>query len=246
MVSYDASLPTAPEGESVLIVMAHPDDAEFGCGGTIARWAAAGKHINYVLCTSGDKGTSDPFVNPFELARTRRQEQINAAHALGAHEVTFLTYSDGVLQNTLDLRRDIVRQIRRFRPDAVVCQDPTARWGGTGYLNHPDHRAAGDACLDAVYPSARDPHVFPELLLEGLEPHKVREVFMSTQAHADVWVDISDFVDHKIAALREHVSQTGDRVEQLEERIRERSRNQARALELPFEYAEGYKYFKLG
>jgi LmbE family N-acetylglucosaminyl deacetylase len=246
MVSYNTSLPTEPAGSRVLIVMAHPDDAEFGCGGTIARWAAAGKHISYVLCTSGDKGTSDPAVNPFELARTRRQEQVNAAHALGAHEVAFLTYSDGVLQNTLELRRDIVRQIRRFRPDAVVCQDPTARWGGTGYLNHPDHRAAGDACLDAVYPSARDPHVFPELLLEGLEPHKVREVFMSTMTHADVWIDISDFVDRKIAALREHVSQTGDRADRLEERIRERSRNQARALELPFEYAEGYRYFKLG
>jgi len=246
MVSSDGALPTIPEGESVLIVMAHPDDAEFGCGATIASWAAAGKVINYVLCTSGDKGSSDPSVNPFELARTRRVEQINAAHALGARDVTFLSYNDGVLRNTLELRRDIVREIRRLRPDAVVCQDPTQRWGGTGYLNHPDHRAAGDACLDAVYPSARDPHVFPELLLEGWQPHKVREVFMSTQSNADVWVDVTGGMDRKLAALREHVSQTGERWDQVEERVRERSRALATSLELPFEYAEAFKYFKLG
>jgi LmbE family N-acetylglucosaminyl deacetylase len=245
MVSYDGPLPTIPEGDSVLVVMAHPDDAEFNCGGTIAHWVAAGKVINYVLCTSGDKGTSDPSVNPFELARTRRIEQINAAHTLGARDVTFLGYSDGVLQNTLELRRDIVRQIRRYRPDAIICQDPTQRWGGTGYLNHPDHRAAGDACLDAVFPSARDPHVFPELLLEGLEPHKVREVFMASQANADVWIDVTECMSTKIEALRQHVSQVGHRSEQLEERIRERSRAATRALELPFEYAEGYRYFKL-
>ncbi len=246
MVSSDGALPTIPEGESVLIVMAHPDDAEFGCGATIASWAAAGKVINYVLCTSGDKGSSDPSVNPFELARTRRGEQINAAHALGARDVTFLSYDDGVLRNTLELRRDIVREIRRLRPDAVVCQDPTQRWGGTGYLNHPDHRAAGDACLDAVYPSARDPHVFPELLLEGWQPHKVREVFMSTQSNADVWVDVTGGMDRKLAALREHVSQTSERWDQVEERVRERSRALATSLELPFEYAEAFKYFKLG
>ncbi len=246
MVSSDGALPTIPEGESVLIVMAHPDDAEFGCGATIASWAAAGKVINYVLCTSGDKGSSDPSVNPFELARTRRSEQVNAAHALGARDVTFLSYSDGVLRNTLELRRDIVREIRRLRPDAVVCQDPTQRWGGTGYLNHPDHRAAGDACLDAVYPSARDPHVFPELLLEGWHPHKVREVFMSTQSNADVWVDVTGGMDRKLAALREHISQTGERWDQVEERVRERSRALAKSLELPFEYTEAFKYFKLG
>ncbi len=164
----DGPLPTMPEGNSVLVVMAHPDDAEFGCGGTIAKWAAAGKEINYVLCTSGDKGSSDPDISPYRLAQTRRGEQINAAHALGARDVVFLSHEDGTLRNTIELRRDIVREIRRFRPDAVICQDPTMRFGGNRYLNHPDHRAAGDACLDAVYPSARDPHVFPELLIEEL------------------------------------------------------------------------------
>src|SRR5262245_10864499 len=157
MVTIDGQLPAEPEGDSVLVVMAHPDDAEFGCGGTIARWAAAGKEINYVLCTSGDKGSSDPDMSPYKLAQIRRVEQTNAAHTLGAKDVVFLSYEDGTLRNTIELRRDIVREIRRFRPDAVICQDPTMRFGGNRYLNHPDHRAAGDACLDAVYPSARDP-----------------------------------------------------------------------------------------
>ena len=241
----DGPLPTIPEGNSVLVVMAHPDDAEFGCGGTIAKWAAAGKDINYVLCTSGDKGSSDPSMSPYKLAQMRRTEQINAAHALGAHEVVFLSHEDGTLRNTIELRRDIVREIRRFRPDAVICQDPTMRWGGNRYLNHPDHRAAGDACLDAVYPSARDPHVFPELLIENLLPHKVREVFMSTSQNVDVWIDITDCFDRKLEGLRQHTSQVAARWDQMIERIKERSRAVARQNELPFELAEGYKYFRL-
>ncbi len=245
MVMIDGPLPSVPEGNSVLVVMAHPDDAEFGCGGTIARWASAGKEINYVLCTSGDKGSGDPNAVPYQLAKTRRAEQVAAAHALGAHEVVFLGYEDGVLRNTLELRRDIVRQIRRFRPDAVICQDPTMRFGGNRYLNHPDHRAAGDACLDAVYPSARDPHVFPELLIEDLLPHKVREVFMSTQQNADLWIDITACFERKLEGLRQHTSQVGDRFEQVVERIKERSRQLAKAQGLDFEYAEGYRYFRL-
>jgi LmbE family N-acetylglucosaminyl deacetylase len=245
MVMLDTPLPTMPEGPSVLVVMAHPDDAEFGCGGTIAKWASAGKVINYLLCTSGDKGSSDPDISPYRLAQTRREEQINAAHALGARDVTFLSYEDGTLTNTLALRRDIVREIRRFRPDAVICQDPTMRFGGNRYLNHPDHRAAGDACLDAVYPSARDPHVFPELLIDELLPHKVREVFMSTTQNAEVWVDITDCFDRKLEGLREHKSQVAARWEQMEERIRERSRQVARLNNVPFELAEGYRYFRL-
>jgi LmbE family N-acetylglucosaminyl deacetylase len=241
----DGAVPSIPEGNSVLVVMAHPDDAEFGCGGTIAKWAAAGKEINYVLCTSGDKGSSDLDMNTYKLAQQRRVEQINAAHTLGAKDVVFLSYEDGTLRNTLELRRDIVREIRRFRPDAVICQDPTMRFGGSRYLNHPDHRAAGDACLDAVYPSARDPHVFPELLVENLMPHKVREVFMSTQQNPDVWVDITDCFQKKIDGLREHVSQVGDRMEQVEQRIRERFEAAARQYNLPYELAEGFRYFRL-
>jgi LmbE family N-acetylglucosaminyl deacetylase len=245
MVTLDGPVPTLPEGNSVLVVMAHPDDAEFGCGGTIARWAAAGKEINYVLCTSGDKGSSDPEMSPYKLAQIRRVEQTNAAHTLGAKDVVFLSYEDGTLRNTIELRRDIVREIRRFRPDAVICQDPTMRFGGNRYLNHPDHRAAGDACLDAVYPSARDPHVFPELMVENLLPHKVREVFMSTQQNPDVWIDISECFERKLEGLRQHTSQVGDRFEQVVERIKERSRALTKAQGLPYDYAEGYRYFRL-
>jgi LmbE family N-acetylglucosaminyl deacetylase len=241
----DGPVPTAPEGNRVLVVMAHPDDAEFGCGGTIARWAAAGKEINYLLCTSGDKGSSDPDSNPVQLARTRRAEQLNAAHALGARDVVFLSYADGTLRNTIELRRDIVREIRRFKPDAVICQDPTMRFGGNRYLNHPDHRAAGDACLDAVYPSARDPHVFPELMVENLGPHKVREVFMSTSQNPDVWIDITDCFERKLEGLRQHESQVGQRWEQTVQRIRERSQHTARQNNLPFEMGESYRYFRL-
>jgi len=242
---FDAPPPSMPEGTRVLVVMAHPDDAEFGCGGTIAKWAAAGKEINYVLCTSGDKGSSDPTLNPVSLARTRRQEQTNAAHALGAREVRFLSYEDGTLRNTLELRHDIVREIRRFKPDAVICQDPTMRFGGNRYLNHPDHRAAGDACLDAVYPSARDPHVFPDLMLDGFEPHKVHEVFMSTMQNPDVWVDISECFDRKLEGLRQHQSQVGERFERVVERMRERSHMVARTFNLPFDMGEGFRYFRL-
>jgi LmbE family N-acetylglucosaminyl deacetylase len=241
----DSPVPTEPEGTCVLVVMAHPDDAEFGCGGTIAKWAAAGKEINYVVCTSGDKGSSDLTVSPVALAQTRRVEQVNAAHALGAREVVFLSYEDGTLQNTLRLRRDIVREIRRFKPDAIICQDPTMRFGGNRYLNHPDHRAAGDACLDAVYPSARDPHVFPELMVEGFGAHKVREVFMSTMQNPDVWIDISGCFERKLEGLRQHTSQVGTRFEEVVERIRERSRQTAKMFDLPFEMGEGFRYFRL-
>jgi LmbE family N-acetylglucosaminyl deacetylase len=241
----DTPVPTEPEGNRVLVVMAHPDDAEFGCGGTIAKWAAAGKEINYVLCTSGDKGSSDLNISPVTLAQTRRVEQVHAAHALGARDVVFLSYEDGTLQNTLQLRRDIAREIRRFKPDSVICQDPTMRFGGSRYLNHPDHRAAGDACLDAVYPSARDPHVFPELIVEGFGPHKVKEVFVSTMQNPDVWIDVSECFERKLEGLRAHSSQVGSRFDQVVERIRARSRQTAQLFNLPFDVGEGFRYFRL-
>jgi LmbE family N-acetylglucosaminyl deacetylase len=227
-----------------MVVVAHPDDAEFGSAGTVAKWAREGKEIVYVLCTSGDKGTSDRSISPAQLAEVRRREQEAACRVLGVKEVVFLGYEDGVLQSTLELRRDIVRQIRRFKPDIVICPDPTSRWYGQQYLNHPDHRAAGDAALDAIYPSARDPHVFTELLAEGLEPHKVREVYITTREKADLFVDITDTIDLKIAALREHASQIGDRKDQVETWVREGARRLAEGQDM--EYAESYKYIKLG
>ncbi|MCC7106715.1 MAG: PIG-L family deacetylase [Chloroflexi bacterium] len=226
-----------------MVVVAHPDDAEFGAAGTIAKWAKEGKEIAYVLCTSGDKGTSDTSISPEDLARARKEEQRAACEALGVREVVFLGYEDGVLVSTLELRKDIVREIRRFKPDVVVCQDPTVRWVASGYLNHPDHRAAADATLDAVYPSARDPLVFPDLLAAGLEPHKVREVYLMTFANADTWIDITDTIDRKIAALQAHESQVNGR-QNFSDLIKQRARQTAEGRDM--EYAEAFKYLKLG
>lgn len=235
---------TAPEVRSAMVIVAHPDDAEFACAGTVAKWAREGTEIVYVLCTNGDKGTSDAARSPAELAGVRRCEQEAAARVLGVKEVVFLDYEDGLLTNSINLRRDLVRQIRRFKPDAVFCQDPTSRWHAQQYLNHPDHRAAGDAALDAIYPSARDPHVFSELLAEGLDPHKVREIYIISRENADCWIDISETIDVKITALLEHASQIRDRRDEIASRVREFAQEHADGREM--RYAEGFKFIRLG
>jgi LmbE family N-acetylglucosaminyl deacetylase len=237
------------ESRSVLVVVAHPDDAEFMAAGTIAKFAREGMEVNYVLCTAGDKGTSDPNLAPAKLAEIRKVEQREACDRLGAKGLTFLGYEDGVLLNTLGLRRDIVREIRRHKPDILICQDPTTRWSAQGYLNHADHRAAGDAALDAVYPSARDPHVFPELLADGFETHKVLEVYVGGSNTPDVYIDIEETIEQKVQALLAHASQVGDGTRpdrpewNLESMIRERAGQVGQAQGLP--YAESFKYFRL-
>jgi LmbE family N-acetylglucosaminyl deacetylase len=204
-----------PAPTSLLVVMAHPDDAEFSAGGTLARWTGAGARVSYCVCTDGDKGTSDPRRDPRAVAEERIAEQRAAARVLGVEEVVFLGHPDGVLQPTLELRRDIVRVIRRVRPEAVLCPDPTRRFG-PGYINHPDHRAVGDVALDAVYPSARDPLVFPELVEEGLAPHRVTQVFVANPTEPTCLVDISGTLERKLDALRQHRSQiTDDRLREL-------------------------------
>jgi LmbE family N-acetylglucosaminyl deacetylase len=203
-----------PAPASVLVVMAHPDDAEFSAGGTLARWTAEGARVTYCICTDGDKGTSDPGRDPGEVAQMRIEEQRAAARVLGVEEVIFLGHPDGTLQPTLELRRDIVRVIRRVRPEAVLCPDPTRRFGPE-YINHPDHRAIGEVALDAVYPSARDPLVFPELVDEGLAPHRVAQVFVANPSETTCLVDITGTLDRKLEALRQHRSQISD------ERLRE-------------------------
>ena len=230
-----------------MIVIAHPDDGEYMAAGTLAKWANEGSEVIYVLCTSGDKGTSDTEIKPEELAVIREQEQRNAAAVVGAKAVEFLRYEDGVLQNTLELRKDIVRQIRKHQPDILLCQDPTMRYAGS-YVNHPDHRAAGDAALDAVFPSARDFHVYPDLIEEGLMPHKTLEVYMGAFGNdsANVWVDISDTVDTKVAALMEHKSQVGDdpeRREMMKQRIKDGSAQLGSAHAIG--HAEAFRYIKL-
>ncbi len=203
----------------VMVILAHPDDPEYFCGGTVGRWSGEGSQVVYVLATHGERGSDDPLMLPQELARIREAEQRAAAAVLGVREVVFLDYPDGSLVASLELRRDLARQIRRWRPDVVITCDPTVRYRSTG-VNHPDHRAIGDAALDAVFPDARNPMQFPELLQEGLEPHRVREVYVAGAAEPDTEVDISATFPLKIEALRQHRSQIAD-PEGLEQRLRE-------------------------
>lgn len=208
--------------DRVLVVLAHPDDPEFFCGGTIARWAASGREITYCLLTRGDKGSDDESLSTQELAEVRETEQRAAAKVLGVHEVKFLNELDGDVLPTLELRRDIVRVIRQVRPQVVITCDPTNFFPSHYYINHADHRAAGQATLEAVYPAARSALYFPELSQqEGLEPHKVLEVYVSGTLHPNITVDITEFFNQKVAALSEHRSQIKD-ITALEERMRKR------------------------
>jgi LmbE family N-acetylglucosaminyl deacetylase len=195
----------------VLGVFAHPDDPEFFCGGTFARWAAEGAHITFVVATSGDKGSSDPEMTSARLIDIREVEERNAANVLGAKEVVFLRYPDGELQPNLQLRRDITRMIRLKQPDVVVTCDPTVFWFGVNSVNHPDHRAIGEATLDAVYPTARDRLNFPELERdEGLAPHKTGQLYICGTHSATTKVDVTAYIETKIKALYEHKSQIAD------------------------------------
>lgn len=198
-----------PSLRKILCVSAHPDDNEFVIGGSVARWAREGREVVFCLVTDGGAGTNEHMPSSDGLVPARERESREAARILGVREVVFLGHADGVLEPTLGLRRDLTRVIRRQRPDVVVCGDPTVRWYGSEYLNHPDHRAAASAALDAVFPSAETAAIFPELLEAGLEPHKVREVLIAGAAEPDTWVDIGDTLDTKCAALRAHATQVG-------------------------------------
>jgi LmbE family N-acetylglucosaminyl deacetylase len=202
-----------PPPARVLSIHAHPDDQEFTVGGTLAKWARAGSSIVTVCITSGTAGSNEhtpPGMTRAALAPIREQEQRDACGALGIPEVIFLGYEDGVLEPSIALRRDLTRVIRRYRPEAVVCGDPTVRFYGAMYLNHPDHRAAADVTLDAVFPSAETRLIFPELLEEGLEPHKVRTVFIHGSDHPDTFIDIANVLEVKLAALKRHRTQMGE------------------------------------
>ncbi len=226
-----------------MVVVAHADDAEWGCSGTVAKWCREGMEVAYVLCTDGSKGSSDPQMTPQRLTKLRRQEQLAAAKVLGVKEVVFLGHEDSMLQPTLELRRDIARQIRKYQPDVLICPSPIRSLQGGGYVGHPDHLAAGEAALAAVFPTARDRLTFPELLEEGLEPHKVREVLvMSNHDDADKWFDVSDTIELAIEALKQHVSQVGD-VEVGEHMKKSRQQvGEAKGMA----YAEAFKGFLLG
>lgn len=210
-----------PVPQRILVILAHPDDPEFFCGATIAHWTDAGHHVAYWLLTCGDKGGNDITMSPGELCGARFDEQRLAAQVLGVHEVNFLDYPDGYLVPDLNLRRDVARLIRKERPDILVTCDPRTLFFGENRINHPDHRAAGQVVLDAVFPAAGNPYYFPELLDEGLQPHTPHEVWISLTLDANVRLDVTDLWETKIRALYEHKSQIGDPAK-LAERMRSR------------------------
>ncbi len=195
--------------ERILVVTAHPDDVDFGAAGSVAVWTDSGVEVAYCIVTDGDAGGSDRSVPRDEMAKIRREEQSSAAEKVGVTDVTFLGFPDGRLTVDLELRRAITAVIRRFRPDRVVAQSPERNWGRI-YASHPDHLAAGEAATCAVYPDARNPFAFPDLLAEGLEPHVVPELWVMATERADRVVDATDTYPRKLAALRSHRSQVGD------------------------------------
>ena len=230
------------EIQRVLYIAAHPDDPDFGAGGTTARWARNGTRVTYVVVTDGSKGSHDPGLAGKQLTQIRQAEQRAAAALLGVSEVVFLGYPDGEVYNTPALRRDLVRQIRLHRPDLVVTHDPTARFIGNVWINHPDHRAVGDTALDAIFPLARDRLSFPEQEHEGLTPHRVLHVLLTPTNEPNAWVDISETLDLKIAALLEHRSQIED-PDGLAARIRQRAQDYAQGT--PYTYVERFRRISL-
>ena len=220
----------------VLVVFSHPDDAEFLAAPAIATLVDGGARVDYVVTTDGGKGTESPDVTPEQLAATRVGEQRAAADVLGVQDIVHLGYPDGYLMPTLELRRDIVRQIRRFQPDVVIAQNPQRRTDGAGHIAHPDHLATGEATLAAVYPAARDRLNFPELIDEGLEPWKVRQLLITGVEHPNLWIDVAASFDRGLEALRRHVSQIDD-PEEIGEWMRERATEAGSAAGLPLAQA---------
>jgi LmbE family N-acetylglucosaminyl deacetylase len=224
-----------------MAIMAHPDDIEFSCAGTLARWARAGTRISYVLCTSGEVGIADPGMTKARATEIREAEQRAAAEIIGATEVVFIREPDGMLQATIDLRRRLVREIRRFRPEVVVSGDPTIVWAGEDYINHPDHRAAATAALDATFPAAGQPNLFEDLEAENLSAHKPRKVYVSGWVQDELFVSIDETIDLKIAALRAHKSQMLDW--DPEPMVKQWASERAKGKEML--YAEGFRVVTL-
>jgi LmbE family N-acetylglucosaminyl deacetylase len=207
------------EVQRALVITAHPDDVDFGAAGSVATWTDAGVEVAYCIVTDGEAGGFDPSVPRDEVRRIRRAEQTAAAKEVGVTDLSFLGYADGRLVPTLELRRDISRVIRQVRPQRVLCPSPERNWQLI-YASHPDHLAAGEASLAAVYPDARNPFAHPELLEEGYEPWTVLEVWMMAAPSSNHWVDITDALPRKLDALRSHVSQHTDADGLLEDRMR--------------------------
>lgn len=223
-----------------MFIYAHPDDIEFGVAGTAAVWAAAGCTVTYVLLTDGNVGSHEEGMSAAELARIRRAEQTAAAAVVGA-QCEFLGHHDGLLEPTLELRKELVRLIRQYKPNVVVCGDPTVYFPSDTYINHPDHRAAAQVALDAVFPAAEMTLLYPDLAAEGLAGHKVNHVYVHWGQEPNVYIDISATIELKIQALREHKSQLGewDPAEQL------RSWSAETGARVGFKYAESFRRITL-
>jgi len=207
------------EIERILVVTAHPDDVDFGSGGTVASWTNKGISVSYCICTNGDQGGNDASVPREEMPRIRQAEQQAAGEVLGVTDIKFLNYRDGWLAPTFELRKDIVRAIRQVRPDRMVIQSPDRNWDRL-FASHPDHMAAGESAIQAIYPDSRNEFAWPELLSEeGLAPWTVKEVWIQAASTPNHWVDITDTFSRKIEALKRHVSQTAH-MENLEEMVR--------------------------
>ncbi len=227
--------------ESAMAIVAHPDDIEFGCSGTMARWAKTGTRIAYVVCTNGEVGIAEPDMTKEKAAEIRKTEQREAARIAGVDEVIFLGEPDGLLQPTLELRKKLVREIRRFRPEVVITTDPTRMFVRDTYINHPDHRAAGTAALDAVFPAAGQPNLFQELEEEGLKAYKPCKIYVTSTDGANLFVNIEETIDTKIAALRAHKSQMKDW--DPEEPVKEWAAERAKGKEMG--YAEAFRVITL-
>jgi LmbE family N-acetylglucosaminyl deacetylase len=225
-----------------LVVVAHPDDIEFGCAGTVARWVREGAHVTYALVTNGAAGSSDPDMTRERLAELREVEARASAKVVGVDQVEFLGYEDGLLEPTLEVREKIVRLIRRVRPEVVVTTDPTTRYFADRYINHPDHRAAGEATLAAVIPGSDTRLAYPELLEEGLEPVKLTGVWLMMNMEPNLVVDIGDYLDKKIESLACHVTQIGDDLDESLGWVRTMA--EFSAADQPFQYGEAFRVFR--
>ena len=223
---------------SALVVFAHPDDAEFMCGGTIAKWTRAGCEVHYVVCTDGSAGSNEPGANRADVAPIREREQRAAAEVLGVASVTFLGQTDGLLEVTPETRKLVTREVRRLRPEVIVAPDPSRLWSGQGYINHWDHKQAGLLALTAVMPDAPTRVMFQELEDEGIEPYEVPNLWLVTN-EPDTYIDITGSIDTKIAALAQHVSEEGEAAAPW---VRERARTVGE--EAGVEYAEAFKAFR--
>jgi len=216
-----------------MVITPHADDAEFGVAGTVARWVRDGKKVVYVVCTNGNKGSNDPKMKPQKLAEIRRKEQLAAAKLLGVEKVEFLGHNDQSLEETPEFRKEIVRLIRTYRPDVVATTDPYRR-----YIWHHDHRITGQVVLDAVFPYARDRMAYPDLIKEGLQPHKVKELLFWGAEEPNYFSDITDTYDIKVAALRCHHSQVGHFSKEWSDFLRQRYAGFAKGK--GFELAEAF------